>query len=509
MQRTNQNTGVADSRFPAQVRRVVSWAAHGYDPRALWLQHVLVALAIAGAVTLAGPLEALALFAGAALCALLLFGPSRLILSVFIVYMVASHQYISVMSFPFAGVEWHPRELLFFLLLAHAGVKLLQAKVALYPIPMNLAMLSYAAFFLLILLVGLLHRHDTAKIIAEVRFGIFVACYFILVSLLNDKKDVWFIFRVLTVLTLCIALAGLCFVAFAMATGNRYQLFQTMVGEVMTPAIGPVTVQIIRPNGHMYFEIGLVIACAYLVSPRISLIQRANCLFIILVLGAAILATYMRTAYVTVFVSLMVLAFLHLPSKRLAVVTALVGIMGGVMVLALFGAGFHDQIAAVAPGLDLSLKGRLVEISGAWRTFLQHPAFGSGMGSTFEGLGLVQSGDQLAAGVASYQFVHNVWMYYLFKGGIFGLALVLFAAFGMLFRGYYLIDVSADAREKAMLRGLTAALAGQFVAALAMPRLTYPNGHVMLALLCWAIAIMGRELTSVKGLAVLSAENGS
>ncbi|MBP8129378.1 MAG: hypothetical protein KA184_07320, partial [Candidatus Hydrogenedentes bacterium] len=58
---------------------------------------------------------------------------------------------------------------------------------------------------------------------------------------------------------------------------------------------------------------------------------------------------------------------------------------------------------------------------------------------------------------------------------------------------YQAIDRTQDARGRFLLRGLVAATAGQLVASLAMPRLTYPAGAVFLAMMTCAFLVLSRE----------------
>jgi O-antigen ligase len=193
-------------------------------------------------------------------------------------------------------------------------------------------------------------------------------------------------------------------------------------------------------------------------------------------------------------VSLLALGLLFLPRE----LQALAWFFGLVILGAIFvavGLEVHTVLLDLVPeDLGISLMGRFVEIEGAWEAFLREPLLGAGMGSTFEGMGYVAKTTQYSFAQVEYQTVHNVWIYYLFKGGLVGMALILLGLGGIVWRGYWIADRITAARERFLMRGLLAAFIGQLVASLAMPRLTYPIGGVFLAMMAAAFAVMARSV---------------
>ncbi len=479
----------------AELSQRLQQAAFGVlapaDRRVVLVEQVILAVVAGALVCAAGPLTAVGMAAVVLVGAGLLLGPSRPVVGGFIIFMVVTHQYRSPFVFPFGGIEWHPRELVLIAVLAHWGVKLLQGKVRIEADPIHFGPVLLAFHFLLIALVGLVREPNVHRIIAECRYPIFLASYVVLISLVNDKRDLYLYIRIVFVLALLIAVAGFGFFAYTFVTGNVINT-QNEYGEYVQRLIGGHLLQSVRPNGHMFFEISAVVLASLLFCPGVTLRRRALYACFIAIFAAAVLITMMRTAYATLFASLVILGFLALPNRRIQVWLAVFGLATAMGLLALFGAAMYMGMQEAMPNMGASIKGRLVEIAGAWRVFLEHPVAGAGMGGSFEGMGYVAKTSRLTYTEATYSTLHNVWMYYLFKGGIIGFVLAA-CGLGIVFvRGWQLIPQIDDVKERCLMRGLVAAWGGQLVASLAMPRLTYPMGYVLIGMMCCAFLVLGR-----------------
>ncbi len=416
------------------------------------------------------------------------FGPSRFPLVIFVGYMAAAHQYRSLVTKQFGGIEWHPREVLLFMLLFHFGAKLLQGKASWRHDLTDIPMILYGAFFLDIAVCGLLREADLHRWIAECRYPIFLCSYIAFASLIRDKRmlyqGLWFLFALGTAIA-CLALAFFCYTFVTRHVVNTQNAF----GEYVPRQLGPLLVQSVRPNGHMLFEIALTVLASLFFCPTLTRVQRFGCVLGIGLFGAAIAIGMMRTAYVAVALSLALTGFFLIPSQATRRSLLAVTLIGGTVAALFSAATFYAYFTGIAPILGESLRGRIEEIKGAWGVFMQHPLMGGGMGSTFEAMGFVSKTSTLAYGQAEYQTVHNVWMYFLSKGGLFGFVLAATALTGLWARGVALIGRATNAVDRYVLIGLVASFGGQLIASLAMPRLTYPNGHVYVAIMaaCWVV----------------------
>ena len=423
---------------------------------------------------------------------LLLFGPSRFFVAGFVVFMIVSHQFRSFALFPAGGILWHPRELLLFAALAHWGAKLMRGETRIPADPLHIAFVLYGLFFIEIGMVGLLHEPDLHRIVAECRYPMFLASYLLFISFVRERKDLDFYIGIVFALSLVIAVAGIGFFVYTFVSGNVVNT-QNALGEYVRREIGPLLLQSVRPNGHMFFEVSLVVLASLIFCPGIGTQRRAIYLALMGIFGLAVAITMMRTAYVALLISLCFLVWLSLPNWRVQSLAIALGAALVLIVAVFFGDMLHAFVDERMADMGASIKGRLVEIEGAWRVFKEHPIVGTGMGGAFEGFGFVSKTSQLAYGQATFTTVHNVWMYYLFKGGLVGFLLVVLASAGIFARGYSIIPTIRDARDRFLLRGLVAALGGQLAASLAMPRLTYPIGYVFISMIACVFVVLAKD----------------
>lgn len=468
----------------------------------LWITAVFLALGIAVFIPMAGRwagipeydylLGGLAV-AGLGALYLLIVGPSRITVAVFLLFIIGSHQFRSPFILPFAGIEFHPRELLLFVLLAHFGFKLLTQKAVLQPDMAYYFLYLYAAYFALIAARGALRQPDIKVVISECRYPFFLISFFALAACIRDKKDLFFQLKACFALTVLIAGASILFFAYTFVTGHIINA-QNYLGEYVPRLIGPFLLQSVRANGHMLFEVSVVVLISLMLCPGIGFWRKSLLAVVLMILLAAILLTMMRTAYVSLFVSLSALALLFMP-REIQTLAWFFGLVFLGVVFTAVGLGVHEMVLQMMPeNVGVSLLGRFVEIKGAWLAFLRDPLLGAGMGSTFEGMGYVAKTTQLSFTVVEYQTVHNAWIYYLFKGGLLGMTMVLAGLGGIIWRGYWVIDRLNSLPERFLMRGLLAAYIGQLVASLAMPRLTYPSGFVFVAMMAAVFSVMARSI---------------
>ena len=482
-----------------------SWrAAFGTVTGGDWLQTILLALVVAAGTVLLGGvaapligfdgygfLVAAAGLLGAGAALVVIFGPSWLAVGLFLVKMFTGHQFRSMYVFPLLGIEWHPREFWLFLLLAHGVVRLLSGRARLRLDAYHYFYYLYCFYFVFIAGVGVLHQYSRTEILEECRYPVFLASYLVLATCLVSRRDVWMQARLLLALAVIIAAGATAFFAYTFLTGGVINV-QNVYGEYVRRQIGPMLLQSVRPNGHMLYEMCFVVLTALLCCREVAMRARLIMLALLGLFAFAILITMMRTAYVALACSLAALALLSLPrGLRWATLTGIIAAAS--IVLLVSGAAIYAGIAGGLPELEVSMRARFAEMQGAWAVFARDPLLGGGMGSTFEAMGWSMKVSSLAYGRAEFQTVHNAWMYFLLKGGLVGLVFIVAGLGGILARGYRAIETLANARDRALMRGLVAATAGQLIASLAMPRLTYPSGHVFIAMMTCAFFLMGQE----------------
>lgn len=426
---------------------------------------------------------------GGAAGALLVFGPSRIILTSVFLLALLDHSFRSPAIIPIAGVEWHPRELLLLLLFAHAGVKLWQRQLWLEWTPLHLGMLLYTAFFAYAAWRGLWLGHAPRDIIAECRAPLFLGAFWVFAGAARAPRELHYYGNL--ALCMLVLLASATVAAFGwFALAGPIANTQNALGEFVPRLVAGIPLQSIRPSGHMWLEAGFVVSLGMLLCPREPWYRKAVYRGLVPLFGAAIAAGMMRTALVSVAASVLVILWLNLPrvGRGLALSLGLGTAAVGLLLVLLQSPGDLGQVLAG----DRSLTARAVETQGALGAFKEHPFFGAGFGASFEALGLAQRDSSGSAVPVDYRSLHNVWLYFLWKGGLVGLALVVLALGGMLLYSQAVVNRLPSMSQRCLGRALQAACIGQLVASTGMPRLTYANGALFLGLWAMAFVLLAR-----------------
>ncbi len=450
-----------------------------------------VALHAPGLLPGALPLPAGLLALGLALLAALalLFGPSGLLLAVFIVGLVSLHQFRSPFILPLAGAELHPRELLLLLLLGHAALVLATGRAVLRPDLAHYFFYLYTFFYLLIAATGAFYGAPRSEILEELRFALFTATYFVLVIAAPTPRLLYRFGLLILGLSLAMAAGAVLFFLSRLVTGEVVTA-HTWLGEYTRREYFGILLQATRPSGHVFFEVSFVVLVSLIASRALTPAWRTGALAACGLLLAGIALSFMRTAYAATLVGVAALVWLSLPreARSASLVAAVAAAVVGVL---LAGSELLASFTRFVPGLDVSLQARVAETQGALAAIAERPLFGHGMGSTFAAFDLVADTARFAYGQGEFQSTHNFWLYILFKGGVFGLLLVLLVFGAILWRGLDTLDRLRDPMARAFLRGCLAVFIAQLVASLAMPRLLYPQGQVLLALLVAAVFVFG------------------
>ena len=464
----------------------------------LWLTGPVALLSAAVALALAGfqqvyfPLSTTVVVAALAVvvfCTVFVFGPSRIVLTLVFLLALLDHQFRSPIILPVGGVEWHPRELLLLVLFAHVMVKVAQQRFWITWTPMHVAMLLYTCVFAYAAWRGLWLGNDLRAIIAECRAPLFLGAFWAFSGTMGMSRDRFYYgYLALCFVTLMAVATVVAFVYFAVA--GPIPNTQNFLGEFVPRIIAGSSLQSIRPSGHAWFEAALVVSVAMLLCPREPWYRKTIYVGLAVLMAGAIGAGMMRTAFVSVAMSMVALLWLNLPRPGKGLLLALV-------LLVLTGWGFAALLRGEGNGTptfrDHALNARVIETEGAMEAIRQHPLLGSGFGSSFEALGLAQRDSSTSAVPVAYRSLHNVWIYIAWKAGLVGLALAVLALVGMLISSQCLVARLPSMSQRCLGRALQAVLIGQIVASAAMPRLTYANGALFLGIWLMAMVLLGRE----------------
>jgi hypothetical protein len=459
---------------------LIQWLLFPANQRTVLIQQVVIAGLVVAAICVLGPLTALGLAALTVAGLLVMVLPSTPVVITFVLLIAFTHQFRSFFTIQLAGIELHPREFLLAGLLAHTVAKFWLGRIRLCPDPIDALIACVGAFFAFAAFSGFVQQRDWHLIVAEIRSPVFLLSYFVFVALAG-ARNLHFYVRTLTMLTLLLALVSIVYFAYAVGSGQIVST-QNVLGEFVQRRVQGVLVPSVRPAGHMYYEVCLVVFLSLVFCSATTVKRRLLYLGCVALLSIAVVLTMMRTAYVSVAVSLIILAFLSLPGNRVRFAVAWSGMVAVAVGVGLFSTVLSDSFLMASSGLEVSIQARVIEISGAFQEFLRNPLFGTGLGSTFEALGLATRSSQIAYTQTTFQTIHNVWMYYLFKGGLVGGAIILLGLGGLFVETCRRVGRCPDPVQRCFMRGLAAALGAQLLASAGMPRLLYPKGYVFIAM---------------------------
>jgi len=415
--------------------------------------------------------------------------------TIFLVFMILNHYYISIRIFPIAGMEIHPREIMMFMFLGNFFVNLVLERIYWrWSVFLYFALL-YLMFFVYIATIGFLSGHHWQRVIAETRFPFFFLSALIFPhawkSLASLKKTINIIF----ILSVLLGIATCAIFIYVFLTGKVLR-FQNYLGEFVPAKIGPFQLQEVRLNGHMFFEIFFIIFLSQFFYHKEHK-EKLKALIFIVFFIPPLFILMMNTALVTVLFGSVLVVILYLPSRLRPLMFIMFTLCLAVIFFTLVLLFHLDILSWTNSDLGISIQSRLVEITGALENLKKSPLLGTGMGSQFEGMGLASNFWQDLYALSTIQTLHNLWVYWLFKGGIIGFCIIIFALAGIIFLSGYLVNIQYQGNDKGFWVGYWCALVAQVVVmSLAFPRLSYPIGQVYLAFSIAIFIILEDEIYS-------------
>ena len=189
-----------------------------------------------------------------------------------------------------------------------------------------------------------------------------------------------------------------------------------------------------------------------------------------MVAAAALIATFYRAFWIGTLIAIFLLFFFLDRSKRTLALFGLVGsLLLGALGLWIFAGNLGGAIVSVigsrflssgSPLDDISFTNRLVESEAAIAAFLRSPILGHGLGASIEYFSLLSK--------RTYEswYIHNGYLFLLFKVGIFG-TLLFFGFFGnVLVRGWKIARDQGTLHDVVhLVRGTWAALTSLLIVA--------------------------------------------
>lgn len=403
--------------------------------------------------------------------------------TLYLLFMMVSHYYISPVIFPIAGVELHPREIVNFAFIANFLVNTVFGRVYWRKSMFLIFAWIYFFFFVYCAVIGFLQGHHWQRVIAETRFPMFFLSAFLLPHCWRDIEQFKSTLKLMFCISLLVVIATYGVFIYPLVTG-KYLRVQNFLGEFVPYKIGSIRLQEVRFNGHMYFELWYGIYLSAFLAKKGWKQKLENILFVI-VFFIAILMLKMNTALLSVFMISGIIVIAYMP-PRLRLFSGLIfSLLILTFFLTLAYLFYADILSWTNSKLGISLQARLVEITGAIENFMESPLIGKGFGSMFVGLGLASNFAQDLYAQATFQTLHNLWFYWLFKGGIVGIILIIGAFMGIFLKSAVLIfgKVATLRDDSYYWIGWWSVLVSQvLIISLAFPRISYPIGQVFFAL---------------------------
>ncbi|MCX8064753.1 MAG: hypothetical protein N3G21_06225 [Candidatus Hydrogenedentes bacterium] len=403
--------------------------------------------------------------------------------TIFLIFMMLSHYYLSPIIFPVAGMELHPRELMNLAFISNFLVNVVFGRVYWRKSIFLIFAWLYFLFFIYCAVIGFLFGHHWQRVVAEIRFPLFFLSSFILPHCWKDLEQLKLTLRVMLGVSLIVVLMSYALFLYPLVTG-RYFRVQNFLGEFLPYKVGPFRLQEVRFNGHMYFELwyGIFLSSFF---AKEKWREKIKSLLLVIIFLFAILILKMNTALVSVFMISGIIIIAYLPSR----LRLFFGLIFTFLILSFFltlAYLFYSEILSWTNSrLGISLQARLVEVTGALQNFMESPLLGKGFGSMFVGLGLASNFARDLYAQATFQTLHNLWFYWLFKGGIIGMILIFSAFLGLFLKSAFLIFGKGEKlREDAYywIGWWSVWISQILIISLAFPRISYPIGQVFFAL---------------------------
>lgn len=311
---------------------------------------------------------------------------------------------------------------------------------------------------------------DFNMVMRSFRYVTYYLIFFLVTNMVREKKQIKFLTQ------------GLLGIAFAVSItmfiqailGRQVQLMPGRVETARVLGISYSATRILPPGQTLIFIIFLVSICLIVFSKKPIL--KSVYFYLVLILGVAILLTYNRSYWVSIFFALSVLMLLtaRKNSKRVAAMFLIALIVLGVSGYIFLSAGdktrdfvlsVSDRLASLFAGERLfhssTLEHRRVENQYAWDQIKAHPILGIGLGNSYRPGG-AWADDQ---GV----YIHNGYLWILLKMGLIGFIPFVWFYGGFLIRGYRNWNKIENHFFKAAVCGFTLSGTGILLASIINP----------------------------------------
>ena len=212
---------------------------------------------------------------------------------------------------------------------------------------------------------------------------------------------------------------------------------------------------------HIWFAnvnaVAVYTACAILLfSPEKKNVRSRIFLFLLLPLALiSILLSLSRTAWLGMIITIIVLAFFVIRSKKLIFI-AILGMLAAGLGLYLFSTVIQSRMNQIVADISLFASGqartnvgeRFVMWQSAFRMFLSNPLFGVGTGDYVLTMRSYIDAGEVPSFMLMFNQPHNIYLFAMATNGLFGLTALLFIFYVCLKNGAAGIRAAAGNRQR-------------------------------------------------------------
>lgn len=393
-------------------------------------------------------------------------------------------------------------DLSFFLLILITFVKLTtESKNALiWTIPNR-----FFALFMLIGLIGFVNAatgetgfHLAGK---EARYFFVYLIFFSVLALDYNEKNIKYITQSIIVLALVTAI---------------FSVLQVVVGERIAFLFGKVsTLNTLDSDVEGITRVGsgglATINLAFFVILSVMLIKITNKnILLLLVLFAALFVSFNRGTWVSIILALIVIMpFIgkELRLKSIKIMSVLGVLMAAIFVFGIWGVlggkvqGYAEagvaRFSSLLPGQienDGSTMDRFKEADTVFTKYLNKPIMGYGLGAVTQDRMVVRGEQGEKVKQESWGYVHNGYLYVLFKLGAVGLIVFLVMIFSFVYRGLVALKSMPESKEKTYYVGYLMFVVSMVPHSIVSPRIMEGKYITVIAISMGMIELIRRYL---------------
>ena len=418
------------------------------------------------------PLIVLTIFGGVVLLILVAFKPKIGILAiVFLISSIIFEQAIPVISIGFGSL--HISDIFLLFLFCMIFFKLyIDKKFRFAKTPLDFPLiLFFCATIIAAFIAVTVYKVNFNIVMRQFRYFTYYLLFFVITTLIQEKKEVKFIIRGLFVVSVIVGMAMIL----QAIVGESIHLMPGRIEAVETFGQTYASTRILPPGQTLIFVMFITGVCYAIFMNKPAI--RSGFFYLLSIIGTAIILTSNRNYWVAILFSLSIFTLLVSKAHRKRIIAefAIALILMSTVIGLLVGIGGKPREFAVST-LDRtfslfsveklfssgSIEWRKRENYYATRTILSHPIVGIGLGNSYRPR-IFGSTDNLT------HYTHNGYLWILWNMGFVGFIPFMWLCIAFLARGFLNWRHVKDDFLKAVMIGFTLSYVGIMLACLVNP----------------------------------------